>query len=84
MIPAVFREHRHALGRPREGVHAWRLPGDVAGADYVGTIAIALLTTWWTGVPIELTTAAWLLVGAVCHALFGVDTALTRWLRSHM
>lgn len=81
MIPPVFQKYRDVLGRPREGVHAWRLPGDVAGVDYLATIVLALATTWYTKVPIELTTIFWLVAGVVGHMLFGVDTAFTRWLK---
>ena len=82
MAIKALERYKDVGGKPRVGVHKWRLMGDVAAFDYIGTIVLALLTTWLFGVPIEISTIGWMAASVGAHLAFGVDTSSTRWLRS--
>ena len=74
-MTAVFSQYKDSLGRPREGIHAARIPGlDVALWDVVGTICIAGGVAALAGWPIGKTILIALLLGVLAHALFGVRT----------
>ena len=76
----LFARHRDALGRPRRGVHAARLPSrrgarySTAAFDYVGTLAVAAAVSYLADVPLVLCTIAALVLGEFLHYLFGVRT----------
>ena len=75
----AFCEYKHIFGIPGEGVHSTRFMG-VALFDYIGTILLAVLTTWATKVPLVITTIFWFVLGIVLHALFCVPTQATIFL----
>ena len=58
---------------PNTGVHATRFL-DTALVDYKLTIVLAIVTTYFTKIPLVLTTIGWLIIGLICHILFGVET----------
>jgi len=73
-------QHRHALGRPGEGVHAARV-GDAALFDVVGTLVGAYAAHRASGVPLVVSIVGALVAGEAAHWYFCVDTATQRWLR---
>jgi hypothetical protein len=75
----AFCQYKHIFGVPGEGVHSMRFM-DVALFDYIGTILLAVLTTWATKVPLVITTIFWFVLGIVLHALFCVPTQATIFL----
>jgi len=77
----LFSKYKDIGGVPRKGVHKWRIMGDIAAFDYFGTILLAILTTWFTKVPIEVTTIIWMLISVLSHYLFGVETSTIKWLK---
>lgn len=69
--------YAYVLGVPGEGFHAPRLFG-LARNDTLGTVGLALLTTWIWGVPFWKSLVAWFVAGEVLHYAFGTPTAFLR------
>ena len=67
---------KDSLGKPREGFHASRLPGDIATNDTLGTLGIASLISTVYDIPLWKTTVTLFVVGEVAHLSFGVETAV--------
>ena len=63
-----------------EGIHRPSLV-DTAVVDYALTIALAVVVTRYTKIPLVLTTIACMLLAIGVHAAFRVDTRTMRWLR---
>ncbi len=49
--------------------------------DYALTIALAIVVTKVTNVPLVLTTSACMMLSVGVHAAFGVDTATVLWIK---
>jgi hypothetical protein len=71
------------FGEAEQGVHSYSFLG-TAAVDYVLTLALALLSTALTGVPVVLTTAAAMILSVVVHAALRVDTRTMRWLKARL
>ncbi len=71
------------MGSIGEGIHAPSFL-DTAAVDYTLTLALAVLVTYLTKVPLVLTTIACMLLAIGAHAAFGIDTRTMRWLRSRV
>ena len=69
--------YKYALGIPGQGFHSARL-GPIALNDTLGTILLALLTTWIFKVNIWVSLVAWFVLGEVLHYWFGTPTAFLR------
>lgn len=69
--------YKHALGIPGEGFHSARL-GPIALNDTLGTIALALISTWLTKTNFWWNLLAWFVAGEVLHYWFGTPTAFLR------
>jgi hypothetical protein len=65
----------NAVGAPEQSAHA----PSAAVVDYVRTLVLSIATTKLTGVPLPLSTAGCMLLGALAHA--ALDTRAARWLR---
>ena len=59
---------------PTTGLRKYRI-GQVAAFDFLGTILIAFLVTYFTGIPVSITLVILLLLGFLSHYLFSVKTA---------
>jgi hypothetical protein len=76
---------KHALGKPREGVHANRIFG-LATFDVVGTlgagaaIALAMRHRWAFRITVVPCIILMFLLGVLLHWWFCVPTALNVWL----
>ena len=66
--------YKHALGIPGEGFHAPRILG-FARNDTLGTIVLAILTTWIWGIPLWKSLVGWFVGGELLHWMFGTQTA---------
>jgi len=78
MDPLGLHKYRDALGKPRQGFHAMRIPGlDVAARDTIGTFVIAVLLALIFKWSIWKTVLGAFIIGLLMHALFGVKTKLT-------
>ena len=69
----IFSKYRNFFGVPKEGVHRWRFMG-VAIVDYLLTLAVAVLTTYISHIPLVLSTIGWFSLGIFFHIIFGVQT----------
>lgn len=74
-----FSTYKNILGTIGEGVHKYKV-FNTAMFDYIGTIIIAYITTYFTNIPLVLTTIFWFIAGIVLHILFGVETNTIKYL----
>lgn len=74
-----FKKYKHILGVPKEGVHKLRFL-DTALNDYIGTILLAIITTYLTKMPLVMTTILSFILGELLHFLFGVETNTLKYL----
>ena len=74
--------YRYAAGRPRQGIHARRIPLlDWALWDVVGTVVVAVILSRWLRRPPWLVAGGLFLLSVVVHLLLGVPTAVVeRWI----
>ena len=63
-----------ALGEREKGFHSTRFMG-LALTDILGTIGLALLTTYLFNVTFWKSLLAWFVAGEVLHYLYGVNSA---------
>lgn len=80
----LLSRYRDALGTPRVGFHAARIPGlDYALWDTVGTIVITLVLVYFFAKDKSWqNTLRWVIfafsLGLILHVLFGVRTKMTQ------
>jgi len=74
-----FKKYSELFGAPNTGPHSYRFL-DTAMFDYVLTIIAAILITYISHIPLELTTVSLFIVGIILHILFGVNTHTTQFL----
>lgn len=68
-----FIKYKHIFGIPGKGLHRFRI-FNTALIDYILTIALALILTHFTGIPLVINTILSFVLGIVFHILFGVQT----------
>lgn len=73
-------QYKDVLGKPRQGFHKARLFG-LARNDLVGTAVIALLISHSSVSRFMATFLLLMIIGIYLHWIFGVDSALLRWLK---
>jgi hypothetical protein len=66
-------KYKHVLGSPNEGIHSVRFM-NIAIVDYIMTIILAFIISYFTSIPIAFTTIFVCVVAVLCHVLFGVET----------
>lgn len=66
--------YKFVLGVPGEGFHKERFLG-MARNDTIGTIFLAIGTSWLFKVNIVNSLLAWFIGGEILHYLFGTQTA---------
>ena len=74
-----FSKYKSVFGFPAQGVHKYRFL-DTAIVDYILTIVASCITTYFSKIPLVLTTIMWLILGIVFHILFGVETNTLKYL----
>ena len=67
----------NVFGEPGKGFHATRI-GGLALYDILGTIGLALATTYFFNVSILWSLIGWFVFGEVLHWYFGVKTAFLK------
>lgn len=67
------------FGDPGKGFHEKRL-GPYALNDTIGTLLLALLTSYFFNVRILPSIIGWFLVGEILHYIFGTQTAFLKQL----
>ena len=76
---SFLKEYKDILGKPKQGVHSYRIL-DVALTDYLMTIIGAFIISYYTEIPVVITTIGLFVIGIILHIIFGVPTNTTRWL----
>ena len=74
-----FSKYKNILGIIGKGIHKYRFL-NTAIIDYIFTIIIACITTYFSNIPLVLATIMWLVLGIVLHMLFGVKTNTLKYL----
>ena len=74
-----FSKYSDIFGKPGEGVHSYRILGSPI-VDYIVTLVFAGIITFFSGIPLVLTTIVLFILGVILHILFGVETATTKFL----
>ena len=79
MSVCPFSKYKDILGVIGTGVHKYRFL-NTAIVDYTLTIIGACITTYFSNIPLVLTTIAWFVMGIILHILFGVETSTLTYL----
>ena len=74
-----FSKYKNALGVIGMGIHKYKFL-NTAIADYIFTIIAACITTYFSNIPLVLTTISWFVMGVFLHILFGVETSTLTYL----
>ena len=78
-MPCPFSKYRTIFGNQNEGVHNIRFL-DVAAIDYFLSILGAIVISFFTKIPLVLTTIIVLVLGIILHMLFGINTSAVKYL----
>jgi hypothetical protein len=73
------KEMENIFGEPGKGFHATRI-GGLALYDILGTIGLALATTYFFNISLLWSLVIWFVLGEILHWYFGVKTAFMRLL----
>ena len=74
-------KYKNIFGAPGTGVHKYKFKG-TAIVDYFLTIAGAFIITYFTDIPLVITTIGLFLIGIVLHYLFGIETLVLKFIFS--
>ena len=76
--------YKDIFGRPREGVHSWRIPGDLALVDTALTFLLALILQkiFFKNFLFWQVLAVTFVIGELMHWYFCVDTKVIQMLKS--
>ncbi|NBN99143.1 MAG: hypothetical protein EBV19_07905 [Flavobacteriia bacterium] len=72
-------KYKDVLGRPSEGVHAWRV-FDIAIVDVALTLVAAALIAAYFHLPLWQPALALFVLGIIAHRVFCVRTTVDKWL----
>ena len=72
-------KYKNIFGYPGKGIHQYKFKG-TAIVDYVLTIAGAFIITYYTDIPLVITTIGLLLLGIILHYLFGIRSQAIQYL----
>jgi len=78
-LPCPFSQFKNALGKVNEGVHQYKVL-NTAIVDYLLTLLGAFTLTYFSKIPLVLTTVGLFITGMVLHLLFGVKTDAMQYL----
>ena len=78
-IDCPFKQFSDIFGKPNTGIHKIKL-GDTSIFDFFGSILIAIIISYYTNIPLVITTIIILLLGILFHLLFGVNTSSLKYL----
>ena len=73
----MLSKYKDILGKPKEGLHKYRLFG-VAIVDVILTIIVALLISYFFKVSFWITLIILFLLGIILHRIFGVRTTVDK------
>lgn len=74
-------KYKNIFGAPGTGVHKYKFKG-TSIVDYFLTIFGAFVITYFTNIPLVITTIGLFLIGIVLHYLFGIETQVLNFIFS--
>ena len=78
-ISCPFSRFKNALGEANKGVHQYKVL-NTAIVDYILTLLGAFALTYFSDIPLVLTTVGLFIMGMFLHILFGVNTDALQYL----
>jgi hypothetical protein len=73
MVNCPFSKYKNIFGEQDTGIHAYKFKG-TAIFDYIFSIIGAFVLTYFTNIPLVLSTIFILVFGILLHFLFSVNT----------
>lgn len=80
MNTCPLSDFKNIFGKPNTGVHQYKIL-NTAIVDYILTILGAFFLTYFSQIPLVLTTIGLFSVGIILHIVFGVNTDTLKYLR---
>lgn len=74
-----LKKYKNIFGKPGTGIHKYRFLG-TAISDYILTILLAIIISYFTKIPLVLATILAFILGIILHIIFGVETNSTKYL----
>ena len=74
-----FSQYRNIFGEPGKGLHQYKFKG-TSLVDYGLTILGAFIVTYYTDIPLVITTIVLLILGILFHSLFRIRTQALKFL----
>ena len=78
-MKSPFIQYRDIFGKPGTGLHKYKFKG-TALFDYGLTIVGAFIVTYFTDIPLVITTIGLLILGILFHKLFGIRSQALKYL----
>jgi len=78
-IDCPLKKYNNLFGVPNTGIHKIKL-GDTSIIDYIGSILIAIIISYYSNIPLVITTIFILIIGIIFHLIFGVNTSSLKYL----
>ena len=75
----IFSKFKNLLGESNKGIHKYKLL-DTSIIDYLLTLVLAFLVSYFTKLPLVLSTIFSFIIGIFLHILFGVETNVVKYL----
>ena len=74
-------KYKNILGAPGTGIHQYKFKG-TSIIDYLLTIIGAFIITYYTDIPLVLTTIGLFIIGILIHNLFGLETQAIKFINN--
>ena len=74
-----FIKHKNILGIPNTGIHKYKIL-NCSIIDYILTLILAFSISYFSSIPLVLTTIISFILGIILHMLFGVKTDTIKYL----
>ena len=75
----ILSKYKDLLGIPFKGAHSYRFL-NTATIDYFLSLSGAAILTYFSNIPLVLTTIFTLILGIIFHVLFGIETNSIKFL----
>lgn len=74
-------KYKDIFGQAGTGIHQYKFKG-TSIIDYLLTIVGAFIITYYTDIPLVLTTIGLFLIGILFHYLFGLETQVIKFIHT--
>jgi len=81
MVGLDLTKYKNIFGAPGTGLHKYKFRG-TSIVDYFLTIVGAFIITYFTDIPLVITTIGLFLLGILLHYLFGIETQVLKFIFS--